>query len=107
MLLTQSSFFSPPVEFSFRKYSHKTKAPLFGIYEKIKLRSRSSGKLGVNYNGYTYFTSPHHPLESELPLQVESGGNGGGIGIDKFFEGKNIFITGATGLLGKGTYAYR
>ncbi|KAH6815956.1 hypothetical protein C2S51_020776 [Perilla frutescens var. frutescens] len=36
--------------------------------------------------------------ELEIPLMVESGT---GIGIVKFFEGKNIFITGGTGLLGK------
>ncbi|KAI3459884.1 hypothetical protein Pfo_016547 [Paulownia fortunei] len=98
MLLTQSSFCG-----SFPKYSHKTKVSLFGNYEKNKLRSRSSsGKLGVNYNGFTYFTSPRHPLETELPLEVEgTGGDHNGIGIVKFFEGKNIFITGATGLVGK------
>lgn len=27
-----------------------------------------------------------------------------GIGIVEFFEGKNIFVTGATGFLGKGTF---
>ncbi|KAL8487223.1 hypothetical protein ACS0TY_023770 [Phlomoides rotata] len=101
MLLGQSSFFSPPVlNLSIRKISQKTKVPMFGIYEKSKLKSRS-GRLGFSHNGYTYFTSPHHPLESELPLEVESGDNGGGVGIDNFFNGKNIFITGATGLLGK------
>ncbi|XP_073056542.1 fatty acyl-CoA reductase 2, chloroplastic-like [Primulina eburnea] len=42
-----------------------------------------------------------HPLESELPLMEEYGKNLGGVGIDKFFQGKNIFITGATGLVGK------
>ncbi|KAI3459882.1 hypothetical protein Pfo_016545 [Paulownia fortunei] len=101
MLLTQSSFCSPPIKFSFGKHSHKTKLSLFGDYEKNKLRSRNSGKLGVNYNGYTYFSSLHHPLKSKLSLEVESGGDRGGIGIVKFFKGKNIFITGATGLLGK------
>ncbi|PIN05112.1 Acyl-CoA reductase [Handroanthus impetiginosus] len=91
------------MKFSSEKYSQKIKVSSFGNYEKIKLRSgKRVGKVGVSYNGYTYFTSPHHPLESELPLEVESGfGINGGIGIEKFFEGKNIFITGATGLVGK------
>ncbi|KAK4421923.1 Fatty acyl-CoA reductase 2 [Sesamum alatum] len=47
--------------------------------------------------------SPHHPLEAELAMQDAdcSSGDDSGIGIFKFFEGKNIFITGATGLVGK------
>ncbi|XP_057772194.1 fatty acyl-CoA reductase 2, chloroplastic-like [Salvia miltiorrhiza] len=36
--------------------------------------------------------------ELEMPLTVESGM---GIGITNYFQGKNIFLTGATGLLGK------
>ncbi|CAA0818434.1 Fatty acyl-CoA reductase 2 [Striga hermonthica] len=72
--------------------------------ENSKLTKRlrdSTWKLGVNYNGYAYFTSPLHPLEAELPLDAESGGNRAGVGIDEFFQGKNIFVTGATGLVGK------
>lgn len=105
MLLTQNLFFSPPVEFfSMGKCSQNTRVgPIFGRFEKNNSRSRSCGKVGVNFNGYTYFTAPHHPLESELPsLHADSDTDGSGIGIDKFFDGKNIFITGATGLLGKG-----
>ncbi|KAK6116833.1 hypothetical protein DH2020_049463 [Rehmannia glutinosa] len=102
MSLTQSSFCIPQIKSISPKYSHKTNVSFFGNYEKNKVSlSRSCGKLGVNFNGYTYFTSPHHPLEYELPLEAETGGDCGGIGIDKFFEGKNIFITGATGLVGK------
>ncbi|KAI3470306.1 hypothetical protein Pfo_026969 [Paulownia fortunei] len=37
-------------------------------------------------------------LQWPMPLGLESGK---GIGIVNFFEGKNIFVTGATGLLGK------
>ncbi|KAL8491666.1 hypothetical protein ACS0TY_023311 [Phlomoides rotata] len=104
MLLAQTTYLSPPLQFSFTKYSRRnTKIPFSGLSEKNKkLKSRESGKLGVLFNGYTYFTSPLHPLESELPFPVDSvTDNDGGIGIDKFYEGKNIFITGATGLLGK------
>ncbi|KAI3459883.1 hypothetical protein Pfo_016546 [Paulownia fortunei] len=102
MLLTQSSFCSPPIKCtSFGKYSHKTKVSLFYNNEKKKLRSSSSGKLDVNYKGYTYIASSHHPLESELPLELESNGNNSRIGIVEFFEGKNIFITGATDLVVK------
>ncbi|KAL0452867.1 UNVERIFIED_CONTAM: Fatty acyl-CoA reductase 2 [Sesamum latifolium] len=60
----------------------------------------------VLYDGsyHPCFPCLHHPLESELPL-VESADDDDddddGIGIFEFFQGKNIFITGATGLLGK------
>ncbi|KAH6834884.1 hypothetical protein C2S53_003884 [Perilla frutescens var. hirtella] len=105
MLLTQNLFFSPPVEFCLEKCSRKTRVgPIFCSFEKKRSRSRSCGKLGVHHNGYTYFTAPHHPLELELPsFQTESGPDAAaiGIGIDKFYDGKNIFLTGATGLLGK------
>ncbi|KAL0341394.1 UNVERIFIED_CONTAM: Fatty acyl-CoA reductase 2 [Sesamum radiatum] len=58
----------------------------------------------VLYDGYyPCFPCLHHPLESELPASVEESAadDNGGIGIFEFFKGKNIFITGATGLLGK------
>ncbi|KAL0359295.1 UNVERIFIED_CONTAM: Fatty acyl-CoA reductase 2 [Sesamum angustifolium] len=60
----------------------------------------------VLYDGYyPCFPCLHHPLESELPASVEESAavddDNGGIGIFEFFQGKNIFITGATGLLGK------
>ncbi|KAK6130585.1 hypothetical protein DH2020_035677 [Rehmannia glutinosa] len=103
MLLTQSSFCSPPLlKFSYGKFSHKTILPFsYGNYEKNKLRS--IGKLAGDFdNSDTFLTSSQNPLESKLmSLEVESNGDDGGIGIVKFFKGKNIFITGATGLLGK------
>ncbi|KAK4436636.1 Poly(ADP-ribose) glycohydrolase 1 [Sesamum alatum] len=77
-------------------------------YYYSRRTSRRMSKLSVNvlYNGYPYFPSLHHPLESELPAassvqQEYSDDRRGGIGIIEFFQGKNIFITGATGLVGK------
>ncbi|XP_047983250.1 fatty acyl-CoA reductase 2, chloroplastic-like [Salvia hispanica] len=103
MSLKQSVSFSPLVELTTTKFSNKSKLPnlFFG-----KSKSRNSGKISFSHNGYPYFTAPRHPLESELPtkcgelppMPTESDV---GIGIDSFFEGKNIFITGGTGLLGK------
>ncbi|KAL0392412.1 UNVERIFIED_CONTAM: hypothetical protein Sradi_2464000 [Sesamum radiatum] len=109
MMLTQASLFCPPTKFSLEKIPHKiTKVSLFGDHDKNHvLRSRSCRRLSVNYNGYPYFTSPRHPLESELATQevdCTTARDGSGIGIVNFFEGKNIFITGGTGLVGKGTY---
>ncbi|KAL0368730.1 UNVERIFIED_CONTAM: Fatty acyl-CoA reductase 2 [Sesamum calycinum] len=106
MMLTQASLFCPPTKFSLEKIPHKiTKVSLFGDHDKNHvLRSRSCGRLSVNYNGYPYFTSPRHPLESELATQevdCSTARDGSGIGIANFFEGKNIFITGGTGLVGK------
>ncbi|KAK6116788.1 hypothetical protein DH2020_049521 [Rehmannia glutinosa] len=109
MLLTQSSLFCPPIKFSFGKCP-KTRIPLFANHhERNNNIGFISGKSCVLYNGYSYFTSPCHPLELELPkhgLMVDESiddddDDSTGIGIVKFFEGKNIFITGATGLLGK------
>ncbi|XP_073134331.1 fatty acyl-CoA reductase 2, chloroplastic-like [Henckelia pumila] len=61
-------------------------------------------KMAVNGRGNS-FDIPcrilRHPLESELPLMEEYGENHRGVGILKFFQGKNIFVTGATGLVGK------
>lgn len=113
MLLTQSLFSVSPTIMG-KKYSPKhNKASYFDImYEKSRLSSTSRSTrnrklLGVvDYNSCspTYFSTCAHQqsLGSEsLPLEAQ---HGSGIGIDNFFEGKNIFITGATGLLGKGTY---
>ncbi|XP_047961898.1 fatty acyl-CoA reductase 2, chloroplastic-like [Salvia hispanica] len=55
----------------------------------------------VLYDGYTYFNSPCHPLEAELHHQEFNAAADTGIGILPFFHGKNILLTGATGLLGK------
>ncbi|XP_073138810.1 fatty acyl-CoA reductase 2, chloroplastic-like [Henckelia pumila] len=47
------------------------------------------------------FDIPCRVHRHQRPLMEESGDDYGGIGIIKFFKGKNIFITGATGFLGK------
>ena len=64
----------------------------------------SSGKMKVLIDGYTYFNSPSHPLEAELHHQEFNTTDDTGIGILPFFHGKNILLTGATGLLGKGLF---
>ncbi|KAL8030499.1 hypothetical protein ABFX02_14G289400 [Erythranthe guttata] len=100
MLQIHSLFCShPTTKFNMAKYSHKNSS--LRTYENKKTRSRKYiGKSGVNS---LYLNSLHDPLGVELPSSaVETSGNsGGGIGITKFFQGKNIFITGATGFLGK------
>ncbi|KAL0402769.1 UNVERIFIED_CONTAM: Fatty acyl-CoA reductase 2 [Sesamum radiatum] len=85
-----------PVKFCY----DKTKFSMFSNEKSRYSRTTSIRKLSVLYNGYPYFPSLHHPLESELP-EASDDGDDGGIGILEFFQGKNIFITGATGLLGK------
>lgn len=53
---------------------------------------------------HSFSTKRCHPPASQLTAAVEVDNNGhGGIGILDFYKGKNIFVTGATGLLGKGT----
>ncbi|KAL7127984.1 hypothetical protein ABFS83_14G285300 [Erythranthe nasuta] len=113
MLMTQSSLFSPPIQFSPKKICNETKKiALFShsLRENKSLSSRKKiGKTGVLYNGYSYFTSPCHPLQLDLPNCFQGTDNDDedddvsddGIGIVDFFQGKNILITGATGLLGK------
>lgn len=117
MSLAQSSYSSPSLKpsskkinrvnsqtvakISFQKYG-KSIVPLFSNDQK----SRSiSGKTSFLFNDFPYFPSPHHPLEAELPRLLDDEpcyDEAGGIGIVKFFQGKNIFITGGTGLVGKG-----
>lgn len=69
-------------------------------------------KTGVLYNGYSYFTSPCHPLQFDLqtlevcPDYEDNININQGIGILNFFEAKNILVTGATGLVGKGIYSF-
>ncbi|KAL3619868.1 hypothetical protein CASFOL_034780 [Castilleja foliolosa] len=102
MLLTQSSLFCPPINFSLQK-----RLSLFPNNHRNENNNRL--KTSVLYNGYSYFTSPCHPLELELPNHLQADddepnyddSNNAGLGIITFYEGKNIFITGATGLLGK------
>ncbi|XP_047978551.1 fatty acyl-CoA reductase 2, chloroplastic-like [Salvia hispanica] len=51
---------------------------------------------------HSFSTKRCHPPASQLTAAVEVDNNGhGGIGILDFYKGKNIFVTGATGLLGK------
>ncbi|XP_051126506.1 fatty acyl-CoA reductase 2, chloroplastic-like isoform X1 [Andrographis paniculata] len=109
MSLTQTSFFCPPTNISSKKLSPQTNISFFPNIHDNNLKysqRKESGKAAVLYNGYSYFTSPCHPLELELPkydqfdFDVVEDYNGG-IGIVEFFAGKNIFLTGATGLVGK------
>ncbi|KAL7085796.1 hypothetical protein ACP275_14G299900 [Erythranthe tilingii] len=100
MLHIHSLFCShPTTKFYLGKYSHKNSSLRTCENKKIKSR-KYIGKSGVNN---LHLNSLHEPLAVELPSSaVETSGNsGGGIGITKFFQGKNIFITGATGFLGK------
>ncbi|XP_047940019.1 fatty acyl-CoA reductase 2, chloroplastic-like [Salvia hispanica] len=80
-------------------YNHFPFSNINGVGNKKLL---SSGKMKVLYDGYTYFNSPSHPLEAELHHQDYNAPSlETGIGILPFFHGKNILLTGATGLLGK------
>ncbi|XP_051126509.1 fatty acyl-CoA reductase 2, chloroplastic-like [Andrographis paniculata] len=109
MSLTQTSFFCSSTNISLPKLSPQTNISVsLNIHDQnLKYSQRKeSGKADVLYNGYSYFTSPCHPLELELPKYNQFDFDVGedyneGIGIVKFFAGKNIFLTGATGLLGK------
>ncbi|XP_051126507.1 fatty acyl-CoA reductase 2, chloroplastic-like isoform X2 [Andrographis paniculata] len=109
MSLAMTSFFCPPTKISSKRLSPQTNISFSpNIHDKnLKYSQRKeSGKADVLYNGYSYFTSPCHPLELELPKHDQFGFDvsedyNEGIGIVKFFAGKNIFLTGATGLVGK------
>ncbi|KAL3828425.1 hypothetical protein ACJIZ3_017227 [Penstemon smallii] len=90
---------------NFQLFCKTNDIPLFHNNENKYLTRNNAGKMAV-YNGYHYFPTLHHPLELELTtsaLQTElyDKDENDGIGIVEFFEGKNIFITGGTGLLGK------
>lgn len=96
MLLNKSSFSCP----SIRGLScDKSKISLLcNDVKKIQLRRRKDSKNSkINAALCNGFEAINKKLE--MPSMVESGM---GIGITNFFQGKNIFLTGATGLLGKG-----
>ncbi|KAG6394332.1 hypothetical protein SASPL_144916 [Salvia splendens] len=98
MLLSNIKF--PLVKFP--KTSNYNHFPFSNINELGNKKLLSSGKIKVVYDGYTYFNSPSHPLEAELHHQdYNATSSDTGIGILPFFHGKNILLTGATGLLGK------
>ncbi|GER34196.1 fatty acyl-CoA reductase 2 [Striga asiatica] len=101
MLSTKSSLLCPPLI-----KTSSLKQSLFPYNYNVgscrKMHGSTSWKTGVLYNGYSYFTSPCHPLQLELPKdELVEEEESSGLGIVKFFQGKNIFLTGATGLLGK------
>lgn len=101
MLLSgSSSSLYPHFKFPFAKCPKTNVNPLANNLGKNS--NIVCGKLKVLYDGYTYFNSPSHPLELELHEELQSEDNAVGIGILDFFERKNILLTGATGLLGKG-----
>ncbi|GFP87154.1 fatty acyl-coa reductase 2 [Phtheirospermum japonicum] len=99
MSFTQASLFCPPIKFSLRKCPKSTSLSLFPNNHRHE--KTNPFKTGVLYNGYSYFTSPCHPLQVDLPNHLQADDHNEGLGIIGFYEGKNIFITGATGLLGK------
>ncbi|XP_042058874.1 fatty acyl-CoA reductase 2, chloroplastic-like [Salvia splendens] len=85
----------------FPKTSNYNHFPFSNISSVGSKKVLSSGKMKVLIDGYTYFNSPSHPLEAELHHQEFNEAADNGIGILPFFQGKNILLTGATGLLGK------
>ncbi|XP_075480232.1 fatty acyl-CoA reductase 2, chloroplastic-like [Primulina tabacum] len=99
MSLTPSQCFC----FRYKNSTHK--------YETINLSHLSSNgktyfernnnlKMAVHRYGDS-FDIPSQVHSHRQPLMEESRDSYGGIGIIEFFKGKNIFITGATGFLGK------
>ncbi|XP_073049363.1 fatty acyl-CoA reductase 2, chloroplastic-like [Primulina eburnea] len=100
----QSQLFCSPNIFPNTNYA-KTKLSFFGNSNKKYITQNSNLKIAVSQDKINSFGIPcrilSHPLESELPLMEEYGKNHTGVGIVEFFQGKNIFITGASGLVGK------
>ncbi|XP_057777315.1 fatty acyl-CoA reductase 2, chloroplastic-like [Salvia miltiorrhiza] len=92
-----TSFFYPPIKHSFvRNYFTKTNLQFAANHPKINaLISRK------NEQTHSLFTSCCHPPASQLKAAAAAVDGHTGIGILEFFQGKNIFVTGATGLLGK------
>ncbi|KAL3621596.1 hypothetical protein CASFOL_036508 [Castilleja foliolosa] len=107
MLLSNTSFLCSPISFSLPKRLKTSSIPLFPNHHHHQNNNRfTSYKTNVLYNGYSYFTSPCHPLQLELPNDLQANDepnddHNAGLGIISFYQGKNIFLTGATGLLGK------
>ncbi|XP_073284302.1 fatty acyl-CoA reductase 2, chloroplastic-like [Primulina huaijiensis] len=101
----QNQLLCSPNKFPNTNYA-KTKLSFFGNSNKKYITQNNNLKIAVSRDKMNSFGIPcrilRHPLESELPLmEDEYGNNHSGVGIVEFFQGKNIFITGASGLVGK------
>lgn len=95
-------FFSPTTgELKNLSYDKYSKVP-FLVHEEIK-NNKNRIRFGHSSKTKAALSNGHLSITRNLgvPLGIESGN---GIGITKFFQGKNILITGGTGLLGKGTF---
>lgn len=114
MLQSHSSslFYPPPlIKFSLGKYSSKTKVHFSAINqpEMNGFIRKTDVVLQKRNSNFTrcHSSVPLAGLPAPLPAVVTNPEDGhAGIGILEFFAGKNIFITGATGFLGKGMYWY-
>ncbi|KAL7106436.1 hypothetical protein ACP275_07G113800 [Erythranthe tilingii] len=87
MLLSKSPFFCPPIR----------ELVNFSCHEKSRVQFLVNSKNNINITKAAFNNAKSSNLE--VPLGLIDYGKG--IGILKFFQGKNIFITGGTGLLGK------
>ena len=99
-MLVATSFFSPPTPIK-HSYVGKsfTKASL-PITSNIHPKVNNFSMKNID-NRNSRFSRRCHPPPSELVASDREEVDAG-IGILEFFAGKNIFVTGATGLLGKG-----
>ncbi|KAH6834883.1 hypothetical protein C2S53_003883 [Perilla frutescens var. hirtella] len=106
MLLSHgSSLFQPPIERYEGEYCSKTNLKPFTNHLKRNgfTFTRKNDVVPYKRDRYSCFTRYYQPPATELlpPVTVDPDDVHAGIGILHFFEEKNIFVTGATGLLGK------
>lgn len=104
MLLSSNTLFHLPIKSSTEKYVAKTNLPFSFGHPKLNALSRKNEK---RYSSFTLCCHPPPTAEPTAATVVDSRDGNAGIGILDFYRGKNIFVTGATGLLGKGIYIYR
>lgn len=97
LVVHSSSLFYTPIKPSFGKYSTKTNVRFSCNQPKLNNLSKKNSK---KYASFTFRC--HQPAVEVKAAAAENADEG--IGILNFFQGKNIFVTGATGLLGKGMH---
>ncbi|XP_073138808.1 fatty acyl-CoA reductase 2, chloroplastic-like [Henckelia pumila] len=100
-LITPSQYFCFPRKNSIHEYELTTKLSHLSSNGKKHFEQKNKLKRAVHNcygsDSFNISCQVHH----REPLMQESRDDYGGIGIIKFFEGKNIFVTGTTGFLGK------
>lgn len=102
MLLSMIPVYSPSTWGMKGSSYGKSKAPLSVGEKEMKKPEMRRRLFGINLERKAAAVDGRATSFSVSEGQSDTLGPSKGIGIERYFERKNIFLTGATGLLGKG-----